>query len=389
MKNKQVIGVAAIAAAGLMSFHTALNTVFAKEQTMDLSNQDKAIALLESIESGDQSAVAYVNPQNYKQHNLAVADGLAGFGEALQALPKGSAKVDIVRSFQDGEYVVTHTDYNFFGPKVGFDVFRFEDGLIVEHWDNLDPKATEPNPSGRTQLDGATEIADLDKTQENKALVASFVDSVLVKGQFDKLTDFISQTTYLQHNTAIADGLDGLGAAIAAMEKQGIKMIYETNHAVLGQGNFVLTISEGKFAGDHVSFYDLFRVEDGKIVEHWDVIEKILPKEQQKHNNGKFGFEYGNVIEVATFDLKAGVDASQFSELDKAVEESYVSQQPGFISRESGLSEGGYWRVVVNWDSFESADSSMAKFMDASAAGAFLDSADTSTMIMRRYKSLK
>jgi len=34
-------------------------------------------------------------------------------------------------------YVFAHTEYNFFGPKIGFDVFRFEDGLIVEHWDTI------------------------------------------------------------------------------------------------------------------------------------------------------------------------------------------------------------------------------------------------------------
>ena len=103
------------------------------EKTMPLSNQEKAIALLNSIQSGDQTAVAYVNADKYTQHNLAVGDGLAGFGAALAALPEGSARVNIVRSFTDGDFVVTHTDYNFFGPKDGFDVFRFEEGLIVEH----------------------------------------------------------------------------------------------------------------------------------------------------------------------------------------------------------------------------------------------------------------
>jgi hypothetical protein len=52
------------------------------------------------------------------------------------------------------------------------------------------------------------------------------------------------------------------------MAKQGIKMVYTTNHLVLGEGNFVLTISEGTFADKPVSYYDLFRVDAGKIVEH-------------------------------------------------------------------------------------------------------------------------
>ncbi len=269
---------------------TACSTIAKNsESIMTISNKEKAIALLNAIETGDQKAVGYVNAENYTQHNLAVADGLAGFGELLQSLPKGSAKVNVVRAFEDGEYVFTHTDYNFFGPKIGFDVFRFENGLIVEHWDNLGEKLEKANPSGRTQLDGATEITDLEKTEDNKALVANFVSTIFVNGEFDKLGLFFDGDNYIQHNTAIADGLSGLGAALEAMANKGIKMEYSTNHIVLGEGNFVLAISEGKFAGTDTSYYDLFRVENGKIVEHWDVMETILPKEKWKNNNGKFG----------------------------------------------------------------------------------------------------
>lgn len=276
-------------AATLLSVAACTSNLTNQENAMTLSNKEKAVALLNSIETGDQQAVGYVNPQQYTQHNLAVGDGLAGFGAVLQALPKGSAKVNVVRAFSDGDYVFTHTDYNFFGPKVGFDIFRFEDGLIVEHWDNLAVKQDSPNPSNHTQLDGPVNITDLEKTEENKALVADFVDSILVKGEMDKLALFIDGDHYIQHNTDIADGLSGLGAALEEMAKQGISMVYTTNHIVLGEGNFVLSVSEGSFAGEPTSFYDLFRVENGKIVEHWDVIETIPPRDEWKNVNGKFG----------------------------------------------------------------------------------------------------
>jgi predicted SnoaL-like aldol condensation-catalyzing enzyme len=262
-----------------------------EDKEMNLSNTDKAVSLIRSIETGEQAPVAYINPEKYIQHNLAVGDGLAGFGAVLQALPKGSAKADVKRAFQDGEYVVLHTNYNFYGPKVGFDVFRFEEGLIVEHWDNLAEKA-EPNPSGRTQLDGQTDIHDLDKTAANKQVVAGFVETILIKGEMDKITNYIGaqEQEYLQHNTAVGDGLAALGVALGALAEQGMPMIYTQNHKVLGQGNFVLSISEGKFLNEHVAFYDLFRLENGKIVEHWDTIETIPAKVEQKNDNGKFNF---------------------------------------------------------------------------------------------------
>lgn len=260
-----------------------------KETKMELSNKEKAAALLTSIETGDQSAVGYINPEKYKQHNLAVADGLKGFGEVLSHAPEGGFKANVVRSFQDGDYAFTHTVYDFFGPKIGFDVFKFEEGKIVEHWDNLSA-ITPLNPSNHTQTDGPTEVSDLDKTEENKQLVRDFVSTILINGEFDKMGNFFDGDNYIQHNSAIADGVSGLGQALEAMAANGITMVFTENHIVLGEGNFVLSISEGTFADQPTSFYDLFRVENGKIAEHWDVMETILPAAEHKNSNGKFNY---------------------------------------------------------------------------------------------------
>lgn len=251
------------------------------------NNKPPVVELLKSLESGDSKPVSYINPNKYIQHNLAVADGLQGLGELLRQLPPNSVKVKTVRVYQDGDYVFAHTDYNFFGPKIGFDIFRFEDGRIVEHWDNL--QATAPaNPSGHTMTDGPTESKDLDKTEHNKTLVRNFIEDVLVNGKMEKLAGYIDGDNYTQHNPQIGDGLSGLNSALEAMAKQGLTLKYDKIHKVLGEGNFVLVVSAGAFAGQPTSFYDLFRVENGKIVEHWDTIETIPPKQEWKNSNGKF-----------------------------------------------------------------------------------------------------
>lgn len=260
-----------------------------QENNMEVSNKQKVTALLKSIETGATEPVAYINPNNYIQHNQAVADGLAGFGALLQQLPAGSAKVNTVRVLQDGDYVMAHTDYNFFGPKIGMDIFRFEEGLIVEHWDNLQEKVTE-TASGRTQIDGPTQITDLDKTDLNKQLVKQFVADILMGGHPEKITEYISTENYYQHNPGVKDGLEGLGEALTALAEAGMPMVYEKNHVVLGEGNFVIAVSEGIFMNEKVSFYDLFRIEGGKIVEHWDTIEKMIPESEAKNSNGKFNF---------------------------------------------------------------------------------------------------
>jgi len=252
------------------------------------ANTDKVVALLNSFNTGDQAPIAYINADKYIQHNLDVGDGLTGFGAVMQNAPSQGFSAKVHRAFADGDYVVTHTEYDFFGPKAGFDVFRFENGLIVEHWDNL-TDITPPNPSGRTQFDGDKNITDLDKTEDNKAVIRGFINDVLLEGQMDKLTTYINPEKYMQHNSAVADGLDGFGAAMAYFAENGLVMEYSNLHKIIGQGNFVLSMSEGKFGkGDHVAFYDLFRLEDGRIVEHWDVIQPIPAKSEWKNQNGKF-----------------------------------------------------------------------------------------------------
>ncbi|MUH72265.1 hypothetical protein [Psychrosphaera haliotis] len=257
----------------------------------DITNRDKAIAVISSIETGDKKALAFINSKQYTQHNLSVGDGISGFGAVLQQIPKGEAKAKVIRAIQDGDYVALHTKYNFFGPKSGFDIFRFDNGLIVEHWDNLQ-EISKPNPSGRTQFDGITNIVDLDKTNANKALVRDFVQEILIGGNMATISNFIGakESDYLQHNVAVADGLEGLSSALVALAKAGKPMVFEKNHLIIGEGNFVLSVSEGLFMNQKVSFYDLFRIENNKIVEHWDTIESIPSRSEWKNENGKFGF---------------------------------------------------------------------------------------------------
>ena len=255
-----------------------------------MSIQKKQVVdLLKAIETAAAEPVSVIDPDKYIQHNLGAADGLAGFGALLAALPPGSAKVNTARVFQDGDLVFAHTAYNFFGPKIGFDIFRFENGRIVEHWDNLQETAG-PNPSGHTMIDGPTEVKDLGRTEANKALVSAFANDILVNGRMDRLAGYFEGNgeSYTQHNPQIADGLSGLAAGFAALAKNGIEIKYNRIHKVLGEGNFILTVSEGSLGGKPTSYYDLFRVENGKIAEHWDTIEAIPPKAEWKNGNGKF-----------------------------------------------------------------------------------------------------
>lgn len=249
----------------------------------------KAVELLKSIETGAEEPAGNIDAGKYIQHNLDVANGIEGFGVLLEQLADypEKPKVNTVRAFQDGDYVFAQTDYNFFGPKIGIDIFRFENGKIVEHWDNLMTTPDSPNPSGRSAIDGATKVTDLDKTAENKALAQRFVEDVLIGQRLDDLDAYFDGDRLIQHDPQTGDGVK---AYLSGFSQNGHKYEYANVEKVLGQGNFVLVVSEGADNGTPVAFYDLYRVENGKIAEHWAVFETIPPKSEWKNPNGKFGF---------------------------------------------------------------------------------------------------
>jgi len=246
------------------------------------------IALLKAIETGDAEAVTVVNEKKYIQHNPQTHEGSEGLAELFKRLSNSSPRVNIVRVFEDGDYIFAHTEYDFASSNIGFEIFRFENGQAVEHWDNIQ-KRLEPNPSGHTMVDGSLDVIDLDKTETNRLFVESFVNNVLINGQLDTLENYIREEGYNEHNPRISSSLSALRMAFAELASDNSpKIKYKKIHRLLAEGNFVLCVSEGFFDGIHSAFYDLFRIEQSKIVEHWDTTEAIPPRSDWKNNNGKF-----------------------------------------------------------------------------------------------------
>lgn len=255
---------------------------------MQQSPKEKTTALQNSIESGDKSVRSLLHPTRYKQHNVNIGDGKEAIEAFHNLLPHDKVYTNVVRAFEDGEYSFVHVDYHLFGPTVAFDVHRYEDGVAVEHWDNLQDTPTSRNKSGRTMTDGKTQAKDHDKTEANKALVQQFTQQILVEQQVTMIGGYFGGDDLMQHNPHMGDGVAEFLAVRQAWEQQGTPARYDQVHKVLGEGNFVLVLSEGVFLEKPTAFYDLYRVENDKIVEHWDVVEEIPAEADHKNNNGKF-----------------------------------------------------------------------------------------------------
>jgi predicted SnoaL-like aldol condensation-catalyzing enzyme len=99
------------------------------------------------------------------------------------------------------------------------------------------------------------------------------------------LDHYIDPNGYIEHNPQMSDGLLALREALSNSDRV---RSYDRIHRILAEGSFVLCVSEGFLDRVHSSFYDLFRIADGKIVEHWDTTEAVPDRSQWVNQNGKF-----------------------------------------------------------------------------------------------------
>jgi predicted SnoaL-like aldol condensation-catalyzing enzyme len=236
----------------------------------------------------DASGVDRFLSPDYRQHNPLVADGPAALKTLIQQFAQiPNYRYERFRVIADGDLVMVHGRYTGIRPQplVAFDIFQVKDGKIVQHWDALQAEAP-PNPSGRSMVDGATQIESLSATDANRTLVRNAVETILVRKEYDRVGEFISQDAYAQHNPRFPDGAAALVGGLRQLEAAGQPLNYIKIHRVIAQGNFVLTQSEATLGGAPYNVMDLFRVENGRIVEHWDVLQQVPAT--SLHTNGVF-----------------------------------------------------------------------------------------------------
>lgn len=246
---------------------------------------------LEGIRDGRvREAVTKYTGERYTQHSTGVRDGIEGFVEFFESFIKRNPKRDIqiVRSIVDGQYVFLQAYQNINDGEAEWVTTDFfdtdEHDKILEHWDVITAYSG-TTPSGHTQVDGATEIVDEDKTQENKAVVRRFIEDILMPGgDPSKIDAYISDRQYIQHNTEMADGLEQVKSLVAAENRP---LNYHEIVLLVGQGNFVATLCRTTLLDQEYAQVDIFRLADGKIVEHWDNAEPVPPASELV-NSGKF-----------------------------------------------------------------------------------------------------
>jgi predicted SnoaL-like aldol condensation-catalyzing enzyme len=263
------------------------------DSTPQLSQKEKAASFLEAVNTRNGVAIEELVTEDYIQHNPFLPTGRDAFVQVVTTvLQDNGTKVENQRMLENGNFVAMHNLWINAAPfgadtVVTFDILRFDDnGKIAEHWDAIQPWESQ-TANGNTMIDGASTISDLDKTEANKNLATSIIQDVLMGQNPSNITNYIAED-YIQHNPQIDNGLQGIIDAVTYLTSINNMFQYNTIHKVIGEGNFVLTVSEGTWNGTSNVFYDLFRMENGKAVEHWDVIQPV-PTTGLANNNGMFG----------------------------------------------------------------------------------------------------
>ena len=282
MNKKSVVIAVVLAILGIVAY----TSVYNKDSGASVRATNKKIAagfIYEALNKKDPAAMDRLVGEVYIQHNPMVGDGKEALNGLLQHI---TPNVEIVRSIAEGDLVVQHNKSTGWGDGktyVSFDVFRMKDNKIVEHWDVMQEMAAK-TVSGRTQVDGPVAIKDMDKTEANKKVVQGFLDDVVYGHNWNNIAQYISPETYAQHNPAVGDGLSGFGEFMASLAKNNVTMAFEKTYRLVAEGDFVFVHSKGEFGGKKVAFADLFRLENGKIVEHWDVIQEIPAQTASGHD---------------------------------------------------------------------------------------------------------
>ena len=122
--------------------------------------------------------------------------------------------------------------------------------------------------------------------EANKKAAQAFYDCLINKKDFESASKYIGNR-YTQHNPLLADGPEGLKAFVAFLKKDYPQARMEIKR-VFAEGDYVILHVHSVRAPNTRgrAIFELFKLENGKIVEHWDAIQEI--PETSSNSNGMF-----------------------------------------------------------------------------------------------------
>lgn len=126
-----------------------------------------------------------------------------------------------------------------------------------------------------------------DSATENTALVTEFYTRAFNEGEPEAAARAALGDTYIQHNPGAPDGAEAFIGYVHHMRGRFPELQLEIKRTV-ASGDLVVTHSRFQLTPGHrgLAAADIWRVQDGKIVEHWDVLQEV--PEQAANTNTMF-----------------------------------------------------------------------------------------------------
>lgn len=221
----------------------------------------------------------------YTQHSTGVPDEKEGFAKFFEDFFKRNPKrkMNIVRAIEDENFVFLHVHQYLNDGETQWitaDIFKSdESGRIIEHWDVIDEYPKEIK--GLDPIYGSFEISELNNAEKNKKIIRRFLVEVLQNKEFERFENYV-EDTLIQHNQNIEQG--GKAYKKYLLENN---VSYDFVFKVIGQGDYVVAYSKVFIDKQDYAQFDIYRLKNGKIAEHWDNKE-AMPDKYDLTNLGKF-----------------------------------------------------------------------------------------------------
>ncbi|OYU37912.1 MAG: hypothetical protein CFE33_18620 [Pseudorhodobacter sp. PARRP1] len=230
----------------------------------------------------------------YIQHAPAYGDGPGQLIGAVSAelTNDPSVKIRLHRTMAEGPYVAIHSVWSAGGEDyVYVDIWRVENGKLVEHWDHKQTALKEP-ANTNTMFNGPdANIYSKQDVEQNRSRALAVLASFDNPADLTAVNDFVAEDM-IQHNPWVVDGRGGLAGYLTELATAGTKL-QTTIAKTIAMGDMVLVHSRqidlGKDGDFGTGYIDIFRFNDaGQIAEHWDISEAV--PEISNNKNDIFGY---------------------------------------------------------------------------------------------------
>lgn len=266
-------------------------------------NRERSLSMLKAgFKAGaakDFKGFMGIASTSYIQHSPDLADGWEPVWGLLTNRPAGFSSTTKTwlgpHGFLDnGNFLVMFREVDRgdgTGPGKIVDLMRFDsDGKYSEHWD-IRQQLSEKTVSDHSETEAHATFTDnpvnysQQEEETNKTIVAGFLNMAFNGGEVDKALDKYVHEDYVQHNPLIADGKKAVSAAFSSGKMPAL--CYDIKF-VLAQNDIVVAYSKVTSTQGVSAVVDILRVRDGKLVEHWDVVESVPADKDMPHTNGMF-----------------------------------------------------------------------------------------------------